>query len=519
MNDLDITILEFIKKCGRRIKINFTINKLLMGLQASLILIIILLIFSLFIIFESCYKVSLILLGIAIIISIFYGYFKSPKGRQLTLIIDSKGLNERVTTSMQFKDNKSSIAESLKKDTIKTIKDFNVKKNFPININKREVYKIMVLALAAFFIMIIPTSAKKEASRGREFQAVKSENIEKINKEEKQIEKDNELEEEEKEKLQKLLEEFKRDIKDVKNEKEASKLMKRMDKKFEALKDEIKSEKGKKLLNSLKENIVEEQKKKDMNEALKNLNEIHKSFKKSDIGNEILESLKDEDSSKLEDKLKEIEKNFDKISDKEKSEFSNALLEAANNLSDTDLQNMFENASDGVLDGKMDSSQLSATLTSLKNSSQGSSKDNGGSSSTSSGGSSGEGNGNGSGSGSGSSSGSGSGSGSGAGRGLGGGYNTGSKEGKEKDEMPFSGEEVFIPGRNMGNDKNLIGDKNDAGALKQVETQKGLNIDGEKKDYNSVIGDYSKAEIESMNSSSLPENLQSVVKDYFQGLE
>ena len=43
MNGLDITILEFIKKCGRRIKINFTINKLLMGLQASLILIIILL--------------------------------------------------------------------------------------------------------------------------------------------------------------------------------------------------------------------------------------------------------------------------------------------------------------------------------------------------------------------------------------------------------------------------------------------------------------------------------------------
>ena len=41
MSDLDKTILQFIKKCGRRIKINFIINKLLMGLQASLILIII----------------------------------------------------------------------------------------------------------------------------------------------------------------------------------------------------------------------------------------------------------------------------------------------------------------------------------------------------------------------------------------------------------------------------------------------------------------------------------------------
>lgn len=509
MSDLDKTILQFIKKCGRRIKINFIINKLLMGLQASLILVIILLISSLFIVFTSCYKVSLILLGIAVIISILYGYFKSPKGRELTLIIDSKGLKERVTTSIQFKDNKSSIAEAIKKDTVNVIKNFNIKSNFPISVSKKEVYKIMTLALAAFFIIAIPTNAKKEAGRERDFKTINNENIEKINKEEKAIEKEDELDPEEKEKLKKVLEEFKRDIKDIKNEKEASKLMERMDKKFETLKDEIKSEKGKKLLNSLKENIIQQQKKKDMNDALKNLNEINKSFKKSNIGNEILNSLKDDNKEQLEDKLKDIEKNLDKMSEKEKSELSNALLEASKNLSDLDLQSILQNASDGVLDGKMDASQLSGALTSLKNSSKGSGNSSAAASSSNSGKSSGNGNGNSLGNGNGGS----------GGAGTGGGYNTGSKEGYEKEATPFADEEVFIPGRNMGSDDNLIGDKNDSGNLKQVETQRGLNIDGEKKNYSSVIGDYSKSEIESMNNSSLPQNLQNVVKDYFDGLE
>ena len=47
MNALDKKILDFIKKSGRRIKLNFLISKILMGLQASLVLTLIILIIAL----------------------------------------------------------------------------------------------------------------------------------------------------------------------------------------------------------------------------------------------------------------------------------------------------------------------------------------------------------------------------------------------------------------------------------------------------------------------------------------
>ena len=65
---------------------------------------------------------------------------------------------------------------------------------------------------------------------------------------------------------------------------------------------------------------------------------------------------------------------------------------------------------------------------------------------------------------------------------------------------------------------NLTGNKNDNASSKVVETEKGLNFSGEKKDYNEVIGDYSKEELEGMEGSSIPENMKNIVKDYFDGL-
>ena len=127
--------------------------------------------------------------------------------------------------------------------------------------------------------------------------------------------------------------------------------------------------------------------------------------------------------------------------------------------------------------------------------------------------------GNGKGSGNGSGSGAGKGSGNSSGKGGGSGWNTGSKNGVENMEEPNSGEQVFIPGRKDGNDDNLTGDKNKSGATQSIETQSGLNLDGQKVQYDSIIGDYSKQEIDSMDKSTIPQSLQDVVKNYFSELE
>ncbi|EKQ51410.1 MULTISPECIES: hypothetical protein [unclassified Clostridium] len=513
MDALDGKILDFIKKSGVRIKFNFLIDKILMGLQASLVLILIILIAALFITIKSSYELSYLIITVFLVISITIGIIKSPKKKEIALIADSKGLNERVITALEFRGDNSEIAVIQKKDTIRNINEYNFKANLPIKIRKKEIYKIIILLSLCAIVAVIPTPAKKEAQNLRDFDAIKNEISKNIDKEEKKIEKENELTKEEKEGLKKILEETKKDLKELTKKEDISKLTDRLDKKFEAIKEKTESQKEKQVTDDLKKNLVDSQKNQETREALKNLNEINNALNKSELGKELLETLKNGDKDALENKLKALNDSLKNLSDKEKSELSNSLKEAAANLSDEELKQLLEQSADGVLDGDIDPSELANALASLKSDS------NSGSSGQGSNGKSSE-NGNGSGSGSGNGSGNGSGSGSGSGgSGNGGGWNTGSKEGKENNSKPSSGEQVFIPGRTIGNDSNLKGSKSNSGTSQEIETQNGLNFNGEKKDYNSVIGDYSKEEIDSMNNSSLPENLQGVVKDYFNNIK
>lgn len=517
MNALDKKILDFIKKSGRKIKLNFLIGKILMGLQASLVLTLIILIIALFIPFESCYKLIGGIIGISILVSILWGIIKGPKKKEIALIADSKGLKERVTTALEFIGDESEIAVAQKKDTERSIEAYDFKRNLPIKVERRELYKILILVILCCIITAIPTVPKKEAEKLRNFTSSKNETINKIDKEEKKIEKDTELTKEEKEELKKVLQEAKKELKETIKKEDANKLIDRLEKKFDEMKEKTDSQKKKELVDQVKKNLVEKQKNEEAKEALKNLNEINKSLNKNKIGKDLLETLKSGDKEGLENKLKALNNSLPNLSDKEKSELSNSLKEAAANLSDEELKDLLEQSSDKLLDGEIDPSELADALASLKTKSDGSSKSNNSKAAAKGNGSSSD-SGNGSGQGNGSGSGSGPGSGSG-GSGNGGGWNTGSKNGNENTSIPNSGEQVFIPGRQVGNDENLKGDKNSDGTSQSIETQKGLNFNGEKKDYNSVVGDYSKEEIDSMNNSSLPENLQDVVKDYFNGLE
>lgn len=525
MKSLDKKILNFVNKVSRRIKLNFFLDKLLMGLNASLALILIILITSSLISFEYSYELSFIGLILIIIISIVVGIMKGPNKNQISLIIDSKGLDERVTTSLEFVNNDSDIAIAQKKDTVKKIECFNIKEKLPICINKEEIFKFIGLIIACLIVIAMPTTAKKEAAKLRNFKKVKNEAIEKIEKEEKNALQFNELSEIEKDKLKKILDDTKKEIKDLNQNENIEKVVNVLDRKFENLKEDTQSEEGKKLIEDMKKNLLNDYKNKTKEDALKNLNEINKSLKNDENGRKILESMKSGDKNDLEQKLNELSNSLNNLSDSEKSKLSSALSEAASNLTDEDLKKLLEQTSENILDGQLNSSEeLATSLAQLTKNATGAdgtaslSKSNN-SSSNNNGNSTGNSSKTGSGTSTGSGSGSGAGTGSGSGAGSGSGWNMGSKNGVENTDTPNTGEQVFIPGREDGSDENLTGNKNQDGTAQGIETQKGLNLDGKKVQYDSIIGDYSKQEIESMDKTSIPQNLQDVVKNYFSELE
>ena len=94
----------------------------------------------------------------------------------------------------------------------------------------------------------------------------------------------------------------------------------------------------------------------------------------------------------------------------------------------------------------------------------------------------------------------------------------GSDEGTENDIDNKAGEQVYIPGRDVGNDDNLTGNKNEDGDSQSIDSENGFNLDGSKIDYEKVIGDYTNSALEGANNSNLPESLKDIIKDYFEGL-
>ena len=100
MNSLNNEIITFIKKASKRIKANFILNLSLVGIKYLLCLNFLILLISLFITIPYVEEVTIGILLVGIIAIIIYGAFKAPKDKEVALIVDSKGLKERVTTSL-----------------------------------------------------------------------------------------------------------------------------------------------------------------------------------------------------------------------------------------------------------------------------------------------------------------------------------------------------------------------------------------------------------------------------------
>ena len=493
MNSLNNEILTFIKKASKRIRANFIINLSIVGLKYLLCSILCLLLISLFITFPYVEEVSLSVLALGLISIIIYGFIKAPDKKSVALIVDSKGLNERVTTSLEFINEEDNISIAQKKDTVSFIKNFNIKGNLKITVDKKQIFRVLGLIIMCFMTSFIDTSAKKEANSIRE---------------KKLVQKSEELTEEEKEAIKKILEDAKKELKESEKKLDVNKTLERMEKKLEDKKNEAKNDKSKSAIEKTQKNLLDEFNKDKEEGAKKDLNKLTNELMKKKEGKELADAILSKDKEKLEKALGDLKKSLGNMSSSELNNLSKALANAANSVSDENLSEALSEASNSVLDGKLDAESLKEAIQNSQNNSSG----------KKAGDKEGEGEGEGEGQGEGEGNGSGSGSGNGSGNGSGTGWNMGSNEGTENDLENKEGEQIYIPGREVGNDENLTGNKNQEGNSQTIETENGFNLDGNKINYDKVIGDYTNSALEGANNSNLPESLKDLIKDYFEGL-
>lgn len=527
MNSLDKAILMFINKASKRIKANFLLNLSIVGLKLLLCLIFSLLLISLFITIPYVEETCIGILVIGLIITLIYGFIKAPKKDKVALIVDSKGLDERLITSLELIGCEDNISLAQKNDTVEHIKTFDIKKNIKISIDKKQSLLSLGLIIMCILVIFVPTTARKEAQKIRSFDKYQKSIIEKVEKENKEIEKSEDLSKEEKEEIKKILENATKELKESEKKSEVNKTLERLEKKLEDKKEKLSSEKSKEALEKSKKKLLDDFNKEKEATAKKDVNKLVNELMKKEESKPLADAILSGDQESINKELSEIQNKLGSMSSSELNELSEALKNAALEMSDEELAEALKNASNSVLDKKLDGESLSGAISKSVNSSNGQNTSSSNEQSSSSGQNQSQGQGQGSGSGQGTGSGNGKGqggsggsggNGSGSGTGSGTGWNTGSTIGKENDLDNSPGEQIYIPERNEGNDGNLTGNKNENGNSQEIESQNGLNLGGEKVNYDKVIGDYSNSALEGANNSNLPQSLKDLIKNYFEGL-
>lgn len=521
MNSLDKAILIFLKKASKRIKANFLLNVGIVGLKILLCLIFSLLLISLFITIPYVLEISLMILVLGLIIILIYGFIKAPKKEKVALMVDSKGLNERLITSLELINSEDNISIAQKKDTVECIKNFDIKKNLKISIDKKQVLLSLALIIMCILVMFVPTNARKEAEKIRDFNKYQKAVIEKVEKEKEDIEKSENLTQEEKDELKKILEDAKKELKESEKKSEVNNTLERLEKKLEDKKEGLASEKAKEVVEKAKQDLLNEFNKEKEESAKKDVNKLVNELMKNQQSKPLGEAILNGDKEAINEELAEIQNKLSSMSSAELNALSESLKDAALEMSNEELAEALENVANSILNENLDIESLSASISQAVNSSNGqnNSQSNGQNQNASNGQGQGQGSGQGAGQGQGQGEGGSGGSGSGSGAGQGGaGWNTGSTIGKENDLENSTAEQIYIPGRNEGTDSNLTGNKNNSGNTQQIETENGLNVGGEKVDYDKVIGDYSNSALEGANNSNLPQSLKDLIKSYFEGL-
>ncbi|WP_346917415.1 pectinesterase [Clostridium sp.] len=512
MNNLDKKIIKFIKKGGARIRLNIFIENLLMSLIVTLGISSMVSGLGLFIPIYNLFEVCIIILTISMIIYIFiYLYKLRPDNKKIALKLDSKGLNERLITSLELINKDDNISNAQKEDTIEVIKKIKISKITPFHIKRKNLYMLIAALTVLIIILCIPTTAKNQAREIRKIKKINKEVMEKIKEEKKDTKNSKELLEENKLDIVKELDKSVDEIKKSKSKLNTEKALNKLEKKLDNIEKNLDSVDSKnKIQNIMKKlNLNKEQ----TNKKLAILNKIANELSKVDKMKELSEAINSQDEDKIKEALDKLEESLKNLKDEEKEEISSNLDNIAANIADENLKGVLSSTSASISSGNIDLSKLENALISLNKDSI--NADNGNSNNGTSAQNNQSGNGESDGKGNGNGNGSGQGSGSGSGNGSG--WDTGNKENGEG--KLNSGEKVFLPNRATGNDDNLRGNISEGGDSQSITTENGVNIAGDSIDYEKIIHEYSNSEIVGLKNKPIPKSLQDLIKKYFEELK
>lgn len=534
----DKKIWSFFRKAKRKIIGNLLLQNLIVFAIIGLLVGTGIHVAALFLpIYGSLYW-AMMTVGITIVLGLLYTIIRCPNNQEIALIIDSKGMDEQLVTSMELKEKKDAISSLQKQRTLDAISMYSIKERLPFKWSFTNMLLLGFSALAFLIAAIIPSDTKSQALALHELKKVVEEEKDKVEEVKKEVAKLEEVNKAELAELQKILEDSLKEIKESEKEKDLEKAKERMETK---LKNELEKQDSdlsrqlseilekKDMIKKTAEEKEQEEQEKELNEQLKKLQEQlsqsegngqkeqsqeenngnsgnNNDKNENGNGNEENENQGNQNNStdlmQLAEQVQQAASNG-LLSAQDMQQLTQALAQANNALANSNLSNQQLQALSGQMSQMLASAGNANVSEQATASMGGSSGSNGNNGQGGSGGNGSGGSGNG---------------GSGLGNGGGGsGYNTGSKNGVEKEYVKNTSEEVTIPGE-VGDDENLTGKTSGDGQTYTQSSKNGLAWAGNSVNYSQVVGDYANQAYSEVESNKVPDSMKEIVKSYFAGL-
>ena len=515
---MDREIFSFVKKVRRRLAFNIVINRIIVGGIIAFLVGMGILLLSFIVPIYNNIKISLIIISVIILIYAIISVFWFPSIKKSALIADSKGLKERLITSIELKNDNSHMSKMQKKDTVKHLRSYNIREKISFSIQYKKILALMIVILLFVGTGFIPNSMNDVARERKELKELQEEKIEELEDVLEKVEISETLTEEEKEEIKEMLEKAIEDIQEAESKEDIEKELDRMDKKLELDAQNKELEKKKEVielrkdLNPESENVKNTIMQNDMQEMSEKLKEEQELENLSD-------SLDQKDIEKFQEALDELAKAMEEMSEEELEKLRELMEELAESMSSEEMSNIAQGLQDAMANGSLSQSSinsLAGQMDSIMNATQslGVSSNSNQNENNNSG--SGQGSGQGQGNGEGNGQGQGQGGQGGSGGQGGTGWNTGSKEGiYNPQNYEDAGEEIFIEGE-LGEDDNLVGKKTEGSDGQIIKSEDAIGRRGNSVDYNSVLGSYTSEAMSSIEEAQVPEGMKGVVKSYFE---
>lgn len=549
---MDTTIKKFVQRVRARLREQSIVDQLVRAVGTGLLIAAAVSLISLAVPFFYAVPVAAGVVMISFFCGLTMGIRRTPSMMEAALQADAKGHKERISTALFLEGREDAFSSLQKKDAVKVIDAFQIRKEFPLHVRGKQMAAVIALALVFVASSLIDTPAREVARSQNAVHKEAKEGIARLEKVEKELRQNKEISETEIAEIAEQLEQAKKEFKEADSNEDLKKAEERILKKMEMAGEQT----GNKTLSEALGRAAEEGKEAAAGKQQDLAKEAQEAMEKAENGNrkdkkEAYEKLKKLAETAGDEELKEAAEQY-RDSDYAQSDYvaaDNALSNTLDHLSNrqSDLASNSANSNSGELGSSQNgnnhannSNNQSGNNSQAGNNSgsqnsnngqngsgtnqngngqnnngnqnngqNGNSGQNGNANNGSNGqnGTNGQGNGNGNGQGSGQANG---------GAGAGSGWNYGSKDGQEGPRK--INENITIPEGEIGEDENLTGKVNGNNSSVVERSSQARTWAGNKVSYGEVSGEYKEKAYKKVNGSNYPGKLKDKIKNYFDGL-